>query len=185
MADQVNAGNARDALELEIQNIQHHRLEIAEEDYELQRRLIAVQDQLQEVVFEERDDWLPRRGRGLRGRGRGRGGPGHYGLRNELDRNAKTRPLNLHQTSQQFDESTAGPSSTGYTPSNDYTPSNGYTPSNDYTSEREEFRQEIARLNNIHVDTERAECDICYSSYQTSKMAMFTNGQTWCEKCLS
>jgi hypothetical protein len=52
------------------------------------------------------------------------------------------------------------------------------TPSNDYTSEREEFRQEIARLNNIHVDTERAECDICYRSYQTSKMAMFTNGQT-------
>jgi hypothetical protein len=139
-------------------------------------------------VFEERDDWLPRRGRGLRGRGRGRGGPGHYGLGNELDRNAKTRCLNLHQTSQQaaaasnttstindgkFDESTAGPSSTGY------------TPSNDYTSEREEFRQEIARLNNIHVDTERAECDICYRSYQTSRMAMFTNGQTWCEKCLS
>jgi hypothetical protein len=45
--------------------------------------------------------------------------------------------------------------------------------------------QEIARLNNIHVDTERAECDICYRSYQTSKMAMFTNGQTWCEKCLN
>jgi hypothetical protein len=44
MADQVNAGNAHDALELQIQNIQHHRLEIAEEDYELQRRLIAVQD---------------------------------------------------------------------------------------------------------------------------------------------